>query len=93
MRTRGARVVAAVAALAVVDAAWLAFAGGAPPRDDFARATCGLGLGVAVAPDWSFQDVDPRLARSCESELFPLPGLACPDPDHGTGVATPADRK
>ena len=92
---RGARVVAAVAALVLVDASWLlvASARGGPPRDDFARAACGLGAGVATAPDWSFHDVDPRLAGGCESETFPLPGLACPDPNHGTGVAALPDRR
>lgn len=90
---RGARVVAAVAALVLVDAAWLALARSraatrAESQDGFSRATCGLGLGVAVAPDWGFREVDPRLERACEAETFPLPGLACPDPNHGTGVAT-----
>jgi hypothetical protein len=94
-RNRGARLVAAAASIVLVDAAWLALAHfrGAPPEDDFARATCGIGLGVAVTPDWSFHDVDPRQARTCESELFPLPGLACSDPNHGTGVALLPDRK
>jgi hypothetical protein len=92
---RGARLLAAVAALVVVDASWLllARARGAPRQDEFARSTCGPGAGVATAPDWSFHDVDPRLAGGCESETFPLPGLACPDPNHGTGVAALPDRR
>lgn len=78
----------------MIDAASLALARPPDPAGDgFARATCGLGLGAAVAPDWGFHEVDPRLERSCEAETFPLPGLACPDPSHGTGVATLPDRR
>lgn len=53
----------------------------------FQRATGGLGLGSSVATDWSFHLFDPRLERNCENELWPLPGLACPNPYHGAGLA------
>jgi hypothetical protein len=94
-RNRGARLVAAAASIVVVDAAWLTAAAtrAAAPLDGWAAASGGLGLGGAIAPDWSFRDVDARLATSCESELSPLPGLACSDPNHGTGVALLPDRR
>jgi hypothetical protein len=57
------------------------------PPDGWTGATGGLGLGGATGPAWSLFGVDPRLESACEAELFPIPGLACPDPTHGAGVA------
>jgi hypothetical protein len=88
---RGGALIAGVAVAAVAAASLV---GGDRVRADhsFARATCGLGLGPASSPAWSFFGVDPRLSSACEAELFPLPGLACPDPTHGAGVIDLASR-
>ena len=84
---RGARLLSAVAGAAALAGVALAAGGRTPVDGSFARATCGLGLGPAIAPDWSFFGVDPRLEAECEAETFPIAGLACPDPTHGTGVS------
>lgn len=89
--TRGALLIALVAVLLAADGVGLALAarGAARPRapDVWAGATGGLGLGGATGPAWSLFGVDPRLESACEAELFPIPGLACPDPTHGAGIA------
>jgi len=73
---RGALLIALVAALLVADGVGLALAarGAARPRaaDSWTGATGGLGLGGATGPAW---------------RLFPIPGIACPDPTHGAGIA------
>ena len=89
-RSDGAALLAVTAAIALIDALWLVCGGnaGVASDDRFARATCGLGVGATIAPDWGLFAVDARLQSSCEGELQPMPGLACPDPNHGAGVAT-----
>ena len=88
---RGAFLIALVAALLAADGVGLALAAHAAARpracDGWTGATGGLGLGGATGPAWSLFGVDPRLESACEAELFPIPGLACPDPTHGAGVA------
>jgi len=88
---RGALLIALVAALLVADGVGLALAarGAARPRaaDSWTGATGGLGLGGATGPAWSLFGVDPRVESACEAELFPIPGIACPDPTHGAGIA------
>jgi hypothetical protein len=86
MRSSGPRLLAFAAALVVADAAWLAAPAPSARDRAFVRATRGAGIGAAVSPAWSFFDVDPRGERTCESELFPVPGLTCPDPNHGRGI-------
>lgn len=84
-----------VAAVVVTDALWLLAERARAIGGDrsFARATGGLGLGVAMSPEWSLFDVDARFESECESELFPIPGLACPDPVHGSGIVTLPPRR
>lgn len=101
IRSRGATLATAVAALVAASAGALLLAARSDTRDNaagrtdssFARATGSLGLGAATSPAWSFFGVDPRTEAFCESELFPLPGLPCPDPTHGTGVSAIASRR
>jgi hypothetical protein len=93
---RGPLLIALVAALVAADGVGLALSArraAAPARDDWSEATRGVGLGGATSPVWSLFNVDARLEASCEAELFPIPGLACPDPTHGAGVATLPPRK
>jgi hypothetical protein len=54
----------------------------------FQRACSGIGLSSAVSVSWSFFGFDPRTESACENELWPIPGLACPNPCHGTSVAS-----
>lgn len=58
-----------------------------PAAPAFQTATGGLGLGSSVSSDWSFHLFDPRVEGSCENELWPLPGLPCPNPCHGAALA------
>ena len=53
----------------------------------FQRATGGVGLSSCVSVAWSVNAFDPRLESACENELWPIPGLSCPNPGHGTRVA------
>ncbi len=61
------------------------------PRADrvapFQKALGSLGLSSAVSVDWSFFGFDPRIEPACENELWPIPGLHCPNPSHGASVA------
>lgn len=75
-------------AIVLLDAVWLASAGRRSGDVSFARVTCGAGSGSAMSPEWALFDVDARFQSSCEGELFPIPGLACPGPVHGAGVIT-----
>jgi hypothetical protein len=91
VRSRGAKLVYVVCLLVQFDVIGLALsklrAKRAGPPDGWTGATGGLGLGGATGPAWSLFGVDPRLESACEAELFPIPGLACPDPTHGAGIA------
>jgi len=95
--SRGAKLICVVGVLCSLDVVGLAIsklrARYRAPRDGWTAATGGLGLGGATGPAWSLFGVDPRLESSCEAELFPIPGLACPDPTHGAGVAAFPPRK
>lgn len=89
-RNRGSIFVAAVAFLAIAAAVGVAGARGrVRTKDDtaFARATGGVGLSSSASVSWSFFDLDPRLASACENEIWPIPGLACPNPGHGARAA------
>jgi hypothetical protein len=55
----------------------------------FQRVTGGTGLSAAVSAAWSFFAFDPRTESACENELWPIPGLPCPTPYHGTAVFDP----
>ena len=60
----------------------------AATRDSpFQRALGSVGLSSAVSVDWSFFGFDPRTEPACENELWPIPGLYCPNPSHGASVA------
>ncbi|NOT02290.1 MAG: hypothetical protein HOP29_16915 [Phycisphaerales bacterium] len=77
------------ATLVALDAAWIVFAGGAPRAggtDAFQQSTCGFGVGASVSPSWCFFTLDPRVERVCENELWPIPGLPCPNPSHGAVI-------
>ena len=97
-RNRASIFVAAVAFLALAAAVGVAGAGGRerPTTSDtaFARATGSVGLSSSASVSWSFFDLDPRLASACENEIWPIPGLACPNPGHGARAADypPRDR-
>ncbi len=89
--------VAAVAFLAIAAAVGVAVAGGRARTENdtaFARATGSVGLSSSASVSWSFFDLDPRLASACENEIWPIPGLACPNPGHGARAADypPRDR-
>ena len=71
---------AAAAVLLLVDRPDLA--AGRP----FQAATGGIGLSSATSAEWSFFTMDPRTESVCENELWPIPGLSCPNPFHGTTV-------
>jgi ABC-type dipeptide/oligopeptide/nickel transport system permease component len=77
--------VAVTVAIAAIDAFWIGLGAARPRNTAFAQASCGMGLGSVTSPEWSFFSLDPRTQSACESELFPVPGLACPDPTHGSG--------
>lgn len=91
-RSRGGLLLLAIASLLATDVTLLLWVQGAhvdtetanPP---FQVAVGGLGLGSSVSPAWSFFALDPRLSATCENELFPIPGLACPNPSHGAALA------
>ena len=88
---KGPLLLAALAAIVAADAViLLGDAWRGTPRHPLQDAT-NIGLGSAVTPAWSFFAVDPRTEDSCENELWPLPGSACPNPTHGaTLVDVPA---
>jgi hypothetical protein len=73
-----------LAGLLALDCALLASGvGDTPPRAAGLHAlACGHVLGHALDPAWSFHGFDPRGARDCESELFPIVGAPCCDPGH-----------
>jgi hypothetical protein len=86
----GARCFAWIAGLALANAALLfAHSHRAPPSAGLQRATRGVGLGPAASAAWSMHGFDARAAARCEVELWPLPGLPCPDPGHGTTPYAP----
>ncbi|MCP3916386.1 MAG: hypothetical protein GY711_12585 [bacterium] len=94
-RSRGAGLLWIALALVVVDALWIGLFAGRDARSrPFQRATSGIGLGPSVATAWSFFGIDPRTQARCENEEWPVPGLPCPNPYHGTTVldAAPLDR-
>lgn len=87
---RGPALLLLVALLAVASAVAQGAAARAGERGSavaFQTATGGFGLGSSVSTDWSFFLFDPRFERSCENELWPLPGLPCPNPYHGAALA------
>lgn len=87
-RNSGTLLLAALALLVASDATWLAAESFRKSHADvFELATSSLGLSCATSPEWCFFALDPRCESTCESELQPLPGLACPSPVHGAGVA------
>lgn len=84
-RSRGGILLVITAALAGIAAAGTVWPAPAP-ETSFQRATCGVGLSSTVSVAWSFFGYDPRAEATCESELWPIPGLSCPNPGHGTSV-------
>jgi hypothetical protein len=91
-RSRGGVLLLAVAGLLALDITLLL--GMQETREEmgtanppFQVAVGGLGLGSSVSPAWSFFALDPRTSATCENELFPLPGLPCPNPSHGAALA------
>jgi hypothetical protein len=83
-RSRGSILLALLGLVLAADACVLVIDGRAvTPVPAFQHVTRGVGLGPALGPAWSFRDFDPRLEPACENELWPLPGLACPNPVHG----------
>ncbi|MBT8484107.1 MAG: hypothetical protein HKO59_12285 [Phycisphaerales bacterium] len=80
MTLRGPAFLAIVAGLGVLDAGLLLFAPASPPSKP---APGFVGLGPALSPSWSVHAFDPRLSAVCENELWPIPGLPCPNPVHG----------
>ncbi len=86
MRARGVILLAGTGALVAGAAAGTAW----PPAtadDAFQRATGGVGLGPSVSVAQGFFTFDARAESACENELWPIPGLPCPNPGHGTRVA------
>jgi len=76
-----------IGVLLLADVVWLAAApSDTSSGDPFQAALAGLGGGHAVGVDWSFFAFDPRCVGHCENELFPIPGLHCPNPHHGAAV-------
>jgi hypothetical protein len=77
----------ALAVMLAADGAWLWSESSSTSRaDGFQLATGGLGLGAAVSGAWSYRAFDARLESTCESELWPIPGLWCANPYHGASV-------
>ncbi len=76
-----------LAVLLTADLGWW-FAARRPSVIDrpFQRATGGIGLSSTVSVAWSFFAFDPRTEPFCENELWPIPGLTCPNPHHGATV-------
>lgn len=92
-RSRGARLLGLTAALVAVDVAWLVVRpANIPAAVPFQSATGGTGLAYSAGAAWSFFAFDPRTEEGCENELFPVPGLSCPNPHHGARVADGGDR-
>ena len=87
MRRERGDAVLGLAALVLVLAVSLVALDPGPRADERFQAACGgLGLGPSSGAAWTFFAFDPRVARSCEAELFPLPGAPCPVPHHGSAV-------
>jgi drug/metabolite transporter (DMT)-like permease len=92
-RNRGALLLLLAAALVSADGLWIAReAAQAPAPRPFQAATGGVGLSAAVSVSWSFFAFDPRLESTCENELWPVPGLTCPNPIHGATLLDPPPR-
>lgn len=84
VRSPGARLLLALAALVALDGWILAGRMGdtAPRSVALATAVGGCALGHSVSPAWNFHGFDLRGTRDCESELFPIVGAPCCDPGH-----------
>ncbi|HMB70130.1 MAG TPA: hypothetical protein VKU85_12495 [bacterium] len=83
----------ALAALLAADAAWwLAEARSSRESSPLQAALLGIGRGSAAGVDWSFFSFDPGLEAACENELWPIPGLPCPNPHHGAAAVDPPPR-